>query len=125
MDGDFDNVTDELVYVGPKCNKLKPRFNPKIEVEKEKMLLFRSWTEDEGEMIWMANTTSYIFQNDESETLYVNLEMIWVPNLDDTWLGSIPVNTIVWAWMQKKEYCRKTTINKCGVQVVIDLLDWI
>ena len=32
----------------------------------------------------MANTTSYIFQNDESETLYVNLEMIWVPNLDDT-----------------------------------------
>jgi len=73
----------------------------------------------------MANTTSYIFQNDESETLYVNLEMIWVPNLDDTWLGSIPVNTIVWAWMQKKEDCRKTTINKCGVQVVIDLLDWI
>ena len=30
MDGDFDNVTDELVYVGPKCNKLKPRFNPMI-----------------------------------------------------------------------------------------------
>ena len=39
---------DELVYVGPKCNKLKPKFNPKIEVEKEKMLLVRSWTEDEG-----------------------------------------------------------------------------
>ena len=66
MDGDFDNVTDELVYVRPKCKKLKPIFNPLIEVEKGKMLLVRSWTEDEGEMIWMENTTSYIFQNDES-----------------------------------------------------------
>ena len=36
MDGDFDNVTDELVYVGPTCNKLRPRFNPMIEVEKRK-----------------------------------------------------------------------------------------
>ena len=34
MDGYFDNVTGELVYVGLKCNKLKPRFNPMIEVEK-------------------------------------------------------------------------------------------
>ena len=42
MDGDFDNVTDEPVYVGPKCNKINPRFNPMIEVEKEKMLLVRS-----------------------------------------------------------------------------------
>ena len=42
MDGDFDNVTDELVYVGPKCNKLNPRFNPMIEVEKGNMLLVRS-----------------------------------------------------------------------------------
>ena len=42
MDGDFENVTNELVYVGPKCNKLKPIFNPMIEVEKGKMLLVRS-----------------------------------------------------------------------------------
>ena len=42
MDGYFDNVMDELVYVVPKCNNLKPRFNPMIEVEKAKMLLVRS-----------------------------------------------------------------------------------
>ena len=42
MDGDFDNVTDELVYVGTKCNKLKPRFNPMIEFEKVKVLVVRS-----------------------------------------------------------------------------------
>ena len=42
MDGYFDNVTDELVYAGPKYNKLKPRFNPMIEVEKGNMLLVRS-----------------------------------------------------------------------------------
>ena len=48
MDGDFDNVTDERVYVGPKCNKLKPRFNPMIEFEKENMLLVRSWADNEG-----------------------------------------------------------------------------
>ena len=34
MDGDFDNVTNEPVYVGPKCNKPKPTFNPMIDVEK-------------------------------------------------------------------------------------------
>jgi hypothetical protein len=34
MDGDFDNVTDESVYVGPKCNKPNPTFNPMIDVEK-------------------------------------------------------------------------------------------
>ena len=80
MDGDFDNVTDELVYVGPKCTKLKPRFNPMIEVEKGNMLLVRSWTEDEGEMIWIAlKTTSYIFQNDESETLHVKVDW-WKPS---------------------------------------------
>jgi len=79
MDGDFDNVTDELVYVGPTCNKLRPRFNPMIEVEKWKMFLVRSWNEDEGEMIWMAKSTSYIFQNDESETLHVNVDW-WKPN---------------------------------------------
>jgi len=79
MDGDFENVTNELVYVGPKCNKLKPRFNPMIEVEKGKMLLVRSWTEDEGEMIWIAKTTSYIFQNDESETLHVKVDW-WKPS---------------------------------------------
>ena len=34
MDGDFDNVTDESVYVGPKCKKPKPTFDPRIDVEK-------------------------------------------------------------------------------------------
>ena len=42
MDGDFDNVTDGLVYVGPKCNKLKTRFNPMIEVKKGKRFLATS-----------------------------------------------------------------------------------
>ena len=79
MDGDFDNVTDEPVYVGPKCNKLKPICNPMIEVHKWKMLLVRSWTKDEGEMIWMAKNNSYIFQNDESETLHVNVDW-WKPS---------------------------------------------
>ena len=79
MGGDFDNVRDELVYVGPKCNKINPRFNPMIEVEKGKMFLVRSWTEDEGEMIWMEKTTSYIIQIDESETLHVNVDW-WKPS---------------------------------------------
>ena len=34
MDGDFDNVIDEWVYVGSKCNKPKPTFDPRIDVEK-------------------------------------------------------------------------------------------
>ena len=42
MDGEFDNVTDELVYVGPRSNKLNPRFNPMIEFEKVKVLVVRS-----------------------------------------------------------------------------------
>ena len=74
MDGDFDNVTDELVYVGPKCNKLKPRFNPMIEVEKGNTLLIRSLAEDEGEMTWMEKTTTYIFLNDDNETLHVKVD---------------------------------------------------
>ena len=69
MDGDFDNVTDEPVYVGPKCNKRKPTFDPRIDVEKGKMLLVISGNEDEGEMIWMAKSTSDIFHDDDSETL--------------------------------------------------------
>ena len=140
MDGDFDDVTDELVYVGPKCNKPKPTFDPRTDVQKIKLFLVRSGNEDEGEMIWMEKSTSDIFQDDDSETLHVKidwwqpslgkykgniLEQYWVPNLDDTELGSIPINTIVWAWMPKKEDCRKTKINKCGVQVVLDLLEWI
>jgi len=44
-------------------------------------------------------------------------------NKEDCRFGSVLGNTIVWAWMQKKEDCRKTMINKCGVQVVIDLLE--
>ena len=51
MDVDFDNVTDEPVYVGPKCYKPNPTFDPRIDVEKGKMLLVRSGHEDEGEMI--------------------------------------------------------------------------
>ena len=51
MDEDFDNVTHKPLYVGPKCNKPKPTFNPMIDVKKGKMLLVRSGNEDEGEMI--------------------------------------------------------------------------
>jgi hypothetical protein len=140
MDQDFDNVTDEPVYVGPKYNKPKPTFNPMIDVKKGKMLLVRTGNEDEGEMIWMEKATSDIFQDDQSETLHVKvdwwkpssgkymgkiLEKHWVPNPDDTELESIPINTIVCAWMPKKEHCKKTKINKCGVEVVLDLLEWI
>ena len=32
MDGDFYKGIDELVYVGPKCNKTNPTFNPIINV---------------------------------------------------------------------------------------------
>jgi hypothetical protein len=99
MDGDFDNVTYELVYVGPKCNNPNPTFNPMIDVEKGKMFLVRPGNEDEGEMIWMEKTTLNIFQDDKSETLHAKvywwkssswkytgkiLEQYWVPNLDDT-----------------------------------------
>ena len=41
MDGDFDSVIDEPIYVGPKYNKPKPTFDPRIDFEKEKMLLLR------------------------------------------------------------------------------------
>jgi len=34
------------------------------------------------------------------------LEQYWIPNPDDTELGSILINTIVWAWMPKKEHCK-------------------
>ena len=34
MDGDFYNVTDEPIYFGLKCNKPKPTFDPRIDVEK-------------------------------------------------------------------------------------------
>ena len=46
MDGDFDNAIDEPVYVGPKCNKPNPTFNPMIDVEKGKMLLVRLGNDD-------------------------------------------------------------------------------
>ena len=74
MDGDFDNVTNERVYVGPKCNKPKPTFNPMIDVEKGKMLLVRLGNEDEGEMIWMAKATSNIFEDDESKNVHVKVD---------------------------------------------------
>jgi len=140
MDGDFDTMTGEPLYVGPKCNKPKTTFNPINDVEKGKMLLVRSGNEDEGEMIWMAKATSDIFQDDESDTLHVKvdwwkpgsgkyngkvLEEYWVPNPDDIELGSIPIDTIVWAWMAKKEHCKKAKINKHGVQAVLDLLERI
>ena len=47
-------------------------------VEKGKMLLVISWTGDKGEMIWMAKPASYIFQDDESETLHVKFDW-WKP----------------------------------------------
>jgi hypothetical protein len=53
MNGDLDNVTNERVYVGPKCYKPKITFNPMIGVYKRKMFLVRSGNEDEGELIWM------------------------------------------------------------------------
>ena len=130
MDGDFDNVIDEPVYVGPKCNKPKPTFNPMIDVEKGKMLLVRSVNEDVGEMIWMEKSILDIFRDNESENLHVKvdwwkpisrkcngniLEQYWVPNPDEIKLGSILINTIVWAWMPKKVHCKKTNINKYGV----------
>jgi len=111
-----------------------------IDIEKGKMLLARLGNEDEGEMIQMEKAISNIFQDDQSETLHVKvdwwkpnsgkykgkiLEEYWVPNLDDIELGSIPINTIVWAWMPKKEHCEKTKINKCGVEVVLALLERI
>ena len=75
MDGDFDNVTDEPIYVGLKCNNPKPTFDPRIDVDKWKMLLVRLGNEDEGEMIWMEKDTSYIFQDDDSETLHVKIDL--------------------------------------------------
>ena len=38
------------------------------------MLVVRSRNEDEGEMIWMAKSTSDIFQDDDSETLHVKID---------------------------------------------------
>ena len=138
MDGYFDSATDELVYVGPKCNKPNPTFYPRIDSEKGNIFLVLSRNENEGEMIWMEKSTSYIFQDDDSETLHVNidqwqssswkykgkiLEQYWVSNPDGIELGSIPINTVFLAWIPKKEDCRNTKINKCGVQVVLDLLE--
>ena len=61
MDEDFDNAIDEPVYVGTKCNKPKPTFNPNIDVQKGMMLLVRSRNEDVGEMFLMAKFISDIF----------------------------------------------------------------
>ena len=51
------------------------------------------------------------------------LEEYWVPNPDDTKLRYVPIDTIVWAWMVKKEHCKKAKINKDGVKAVLDLLE--
>ena len=72
--GDFDNVTDELVYVGPKYNKPNPTIDPRIDVEKGKVLLVRSRNEDEGEMIWMEKSTSDIFEGDDNKALHVKID---------------------------------------------------
>jgi len=53
------------------------------------------------------------------------LEQYWVPNSNDTKLGSIPINTIMGAWMPKKKHCKKTKINKYGVEAILDLLERI
>ena len=71
MDGVFDNVIDEPIYVGLKCNKPKPTFKPMIDVEKGNMLLVRSGNEDAREMIWMEKCISYIFRDNESENIHV------------------------------------------------------
>jgi len=42
MDGYFDNVTDEPVYVLPKCNKPIKTFNTMIYIEKGNVFLVRS-----------------------------------------------------------------------------------
>ena len=85
----------------------------------------------------MEKTISDIFRDNESENLHVKvdwwkpisgkyngkfLEQYWIPNLDDTELGSIPINTIVWAWLPKKEHCKKTKIEKYGLEAVLDIL---
>ena len=80
MDGDFDNVTGEPVYVEPKCNKPKHTFNPMIDVEKGNMFLVRLWNEDEGEMIWMEKSTLDVFKDDESDPLHVKVDW-WKPTL--------------------------------------------
>ena len=88
----------------------------------------------------MEKSISDIFRDNESENLHVKvdwwmsisgkyngkfLEQYWIPNHDDTKLGSIPIDTIVWAWMLKKEHCKKSNINKYGVELVLDLLEKI
>ena len=70
-----------------------------LELRMRRKDVVRSRNEDEGEMIWMEKSTSYIFQDDDSETLHVKidwwhpssgkykgifLEKYWVPNHDDT-----------------------------------------
>ena len=137
MDEDFDNAIDEPVYVGCKCNKPKPKFNPNINIEKGKMFPIRSRNEDAGEMIWMEKSISDIFRDNESENLHVKvdwwkpisrkyngkfLEQYWIPNPDDMKLGCIPINNIVWAWLPKKEHCKKTKIDKYGLESILDLL---
>ena len=132
------NAIEEPIYVGPKCNKPNPTFNPNIDVDKGKMMLVRLGNEDAGEMIWMEKYISDIFRDNESENLHVKvdwwkpifgkyngkfLEQYWITNLGDTKLGSVLIKTTVWAWMPKKEHCKKTKINKYGVEVVLDLLE--
>lgn len=71
----------------------------------------------------MVLTTSYIFQDDESNNLHVKvdwwnpnsrkyitkiLERYWVPYLDETKLGSIPFDMIVRAWRETKENTRRS-----------------
>ena len=42
-----------------------------------------------------------------------------------TELRSLPIDTIVWAWMVKKEHCKKAKINKDGAKAALDLLERI
>ena len=88
----------------------------------------------------MTKSIPDIFRDNESENLHVKvdwqkpisgkhnrnfLEQYWITNPDDTELGSIPINTIVWAWMPKKYHCKNTKLNKYGVEFVLDLLKQI
>jgi hypothetical protein len=61
VEEDFENVTCEAIYVGPRCNRPKLTFNPHDDVEKRKMLLVRPKNEDGGKIVWMEMDTSNIF----------------------------------------------------------------
>jgi hypothetical protein len=73
MDEDFENMTSELVYVGPKRNSPNQPFNPINDVEKVNMFLVKSRNKDDGKTLWMPRTSSYIFQDIETILFMIRL----------------------------------------------------